>query len=197
MKTPRFLPTLFATALLMTVLMPQAAVAQEEPDMAMVMEAWTKAATPGEAHAFLARMEGEWTATVTMWMDPSGEPTVSEATSKQEMMMDGRYLHETTKGEFMGQPFHGIGFSGYNNVTEKYEGMWIDNMSTAVHRYEGEMEGDVLVYHGKYMDPVSGEWIKSRSTITMPSDDEIIAVGYETRDGVEVKVMELVYKRKT
>ncbi len=195
MKAARSLLSLFAAAVLMLALLPQTGVAQEEPDMATVMEAWTKAGTPGEAHAFLARMEGEWTATVTMWMDPSGEPTVSEARSKQEMVMDGRFLHEAVKGEFMGQPFHGMGVSGYNNVTEKYEGTWVDNMSTAVHQYEGTMEGDVLVYHGKYMDPVSGEWVKSRSTITMPSDDEIIAAGYETRDGVERKVMELVYSR--
>lgn len=195
MNAPRPLLALFAT-LLIPALLPQGGVAQEEPDMASVMEAWAKAGTPGEAHAFLARMEGNWTATVKMWMDPSGEPTVSEATSKQEMMLDGRFLHESVKGEFMGQPFHGMGLTGYNNVTGKYESMWIDNMSTAVQRYEGSLEGDVLTFHGKYLDPVSGEWIESRSTITMPSDDEMVAVGYETRGGVEQKMMELVYTRQ-
>jgi len=43
-------------------------------DEKAMMEAWTKVATPGEAHKWLETMVGTWGAKITMWMTP-GAPT--------------------------------------------------------------------------------------------------------------------------
>ncbi len=190
MKAPNSRIALVAAVVMfMPVLAARAGIAQEEPDS--LREAYRKAGAPGEAHAFLARMEGTWTSTVTVW-SKSGEPWVSEDYQEQEMVMvmDGRFLRmESVGSDFMA-------LAGYNNVTEKYESIWISNRSTAILQFEGSREGDVVVMHAQYMDTVEGEWVKIRSTFTMPSDNEIIFTEFETRDGVERKLMEIVRVRQ-
>ena len=59
------------------------------PDMTAeqkaMLEAWEKAATPGDAHKQLvAQFEGTWTTRQTMWMDPS-KPHTLIATSCQSI----------------------------------------------------------------------------------------------------------------
>jgi hypothetical protein len=197
MKAPNSRIALVAAVVMfMPVLAARRGIAQEEPDS--LREAYRKAGAPGEAHAFLARMEGTWTSTVTVWSE-SGESWVSEDYQEQEMVMvmDGRFLRMQSVGsDFMGRPVYGMALTGYNNVTEKYEGIWISNRSTAILQFEGSREGDVLVLHAQYMDMVEGEWVKIRSTFTMPSDNEIIFTEFETRDGVERKLMEIVRTRQ-
>lgn len=66
---------------------PLGASAQEQgndADRAAMMEAYEKAATPGEQHAELGRMVGNWEIEVRMYMNPTGEPMVSHGTSKTE-----------------------------------------------------------------------------------------------------------------
>ncbi|MFQ5679322.1 MAG: DUF1579 domain-containing protein [Gemmatimonadota bacterium] len=165
-------------------------------DMAAMMEAYHKAGMPGEPHAALAAMAGHWTASVKIWMDPDGEPMVSEATLQSEMVMDGRFLHDDVKSEFMGQPFRGAGLLGYDNTSGRYQAIWVDNHSTTLYSYSGTMEGNTLTMTGKYKDPVTGDWVTSRSVRTLVSPDEMVDTGYEVRDGVERKTMEIVYKRQ-
>ena len=46
--------------------------------------------------------------------------------------MGGRYLEQRFKGDIMGMPFEGIGYTGYDNVKKQYWGTWMDNMSTGM-----------------------------------------------------------------
>lgn len=165
-------------------------------DMAAMMEAYHKAGMTGEPHAALAAMAGSWKATVKMWMDPAGDPMVSEATMESEMVMDGRFLHDDVKSEFMGQPFHGSGLLGYDNTSGQYQAIWVDNHSTNLYTYTGTMEGNTLTMTGKYKDPVSGEWVTQRSVRKLVSSDEMVDTGYEVRDDADRKTMEIVYKRQ-
>jgi len=165
-------------------------------DFASTMEAYEKAGQPGAPHEALAGMAGNWTAAVTMF-DPAGTPnTLPEASVESKMIMDGRYLLEEVTGEFMGQSFAGAGVTGFNNATGKYEGVWIDNHGTAVSHYTGSMEGDALAMSGKYKDPVSGDWVKTRSVRKIISDDQMTDTAWETRGDTEVKTMEIAYTRK-
>lgn len=169
---------------------------QPGPDMAAMMEAYTKAGTPGEPHAMLGKMAGQWEGTFTMWMDPSAPPTESAFTSSAELVMGGRFLLESVEGQFMGQTFEGAGVLGYNNTTGEYEAAWIDNMGTMIYRYAGAMnDAGELVLESTYEDPATGQVVSMRSIRKMVSDDEIIESGYEIRDGVERKVMEVRSRR--
>lgn len=202
MNTTRLTRTLSTALLLFFVgtpfLVREGAAQEEAPsaEMMEMMEAWQKAGMPTEHHEALAAMAGTWETEFKMWMDPSAPPMTSTSTVESEMVMGGRFYKEEVKGDFMGQTFHGVALIGYNNLTEEFEGLWYDNMSTSLYRYTGSMDGNELELHGKFMDPMSGEWIETRSVRTIISDDEMTEVGYEIRDGQERKTMETTYKRK-
>jgi hypothetical protein len=176
-------------------------VSAQEPEptaeMASMMEAYEKAGTPGAAHEALARTAGTWTATVKMWMEPGAEPTVTEVTSVIEPVMGGRFMRETVEGEFMGQPFRGVSVVGVDNTTGEARGVWYDNHSTALYFYRGRLDeaGGELTLGGEYRDPATGERVKTRSLRTMQGDT-MVDTGWESRDGVERKSMEIVYRRQ-
>src|SRR6185369_14935429 len=96
------------------------------------MEAMMKAMTPGDAHKLLDGMAGTWDAKVTMWMAPGQEPTVSTGTSENSWVLGNREMMEKFSGTFMGMPFSGIGYTGYDNIKKQYWGTWMDSMSTGM-----------------------------------------------------------------
>ena len=191
-------PSLLAVVAVIGFILPVSAQEHEHHDEAAMMEAYEKAGTPGEHHAHLDRMVGEWDAEVRFWSSPDAEPMVMQATSKVEWVMDGRFVKETVESDFMGQPFHGLGYTGYNNVTGEYEASWMDNHSTALYRYSGEMDDEGrLVFYSESADPLTGEKVKEKGISEFVSDDEMIARSYRMVDGEEVLTMELRYTRKS
>ena len=51
------------------------------------MEAWIKAATPGEPHAWLATLAGTWRFEGTFWSAPGTEPSKSQGTAERAMLL--------------------------------------------------------------------------------------------------------------
>ena len=155
------LKAFFAGALL--VLFSVAAFAQDKPDPGaqskkMTMEeAMMKAGTPGEAHQRLADMAGSWNTKVTIWMAPGAQPMTMNGTSENKWIMGGRYLEQRFTGTFMGQPFEGLGYTGYDNVKGVYWGTWMDNMSTAVMMTTGTIDEDGKTWNftGTMADPMT------------------------------------------
>jgi hypothetical protein len=84
-----------------------------DPKMEEMMKKVEAAGTPGAAHKALEPLIGNWNAEVKMFMDPSAPPNVTKATAKNSWVMKGRFVQQEFKGEFMGKPFHGMGFTGY------------------------------------------------------------------------------------
>jgi hypothetical protein len=166
------------------------------PEEAAMMAAMEKAMTPGEPHARLAEMAGDWKLTVTSWMAPDQPPMVAEATAHRKMTMGGRVLHESVEGTMMGMPFEGEGETGYDNVTGEYWSTWIDNMSTGVTLGRGhwDEEQNALVMHSEYVDPVSHEPKKVRMVTKVKPDQEVF-VWYDVTDGDETRTMQIVYER--
>lgn len=172
----------------------------QEYDEAAVMAAYEKAITPSAAHAKLAELEGTWAMTVTMWMDPNADPVISAATSTSKMVLGGRYLFDTVEGTAMGQPFSGMGWTGYDNVAGEYVSTWIDNFGTGIFTSRGDWddEADGLVMRGSYVDPVSGQEVKVKSVSRMDGPDKQIFAWYEKRAGEAEgrKTMEIVSVRQ-
>jgi hypothetical protein len=172
----------------------------QEYDETAVMAAYEKAMTPAAPHARLAEMAGEWQLEVKFWMQPGGEPMVSTATSTRKMIMGGRYLADHVEGDAMGQPFTGMGLTGYNNVEERFEATWVDNMGTGIFTYHGEWneEENALVMHGSYVDPATGKKKEVKTISRMEGPDKEIFEQYEKSEGEEeaLKTMEIVSIRK-
>jgi hypothetical protein len=161
------------------------------------MEAMMKAGTPGPEHKKMAEMAGTFDAVVKMWGAPGMEPSTSKGVSKNTTVLGGRYLREDFTGEFMGMPFNGLGYSGYDNVTKKYFGTWIDSFSTGLMTSTGDCSGDTCTYTSTMSDPASGKQIQGTTKLHFESKDKhVMEMWGAAPDGTNFKMMEITYTRK-
>ena len=154
---------------------------------------------PGTPHKALDPLVGDWNAEVKMWMDPAAPPTTTKATAKSTWAMKGRFVQQEFNGEFMGKPFRGLSFTGYDNVKQKYNSVWIDDMSTTMMNSEGDADqaGKVLTFDGSYACPVTGEKEKAAKQIyRIISRDKHVFEMHDPTKGANTKTMEITYTRK-
>jgi hypothetical protein len=197
--------TILSTTLAACLLAAPAAFAQDaappemSAEMQAMMEAWQKSATPGPEHARLVeQFAGTWNAEQTMWMEPGTEPMVQSATAVGAGILGGRQVRMTYQGSFMGQPFEGIAHTGYDNVTGRYTSSWMDNMSTGTFNSTGSYDAATRTYTftGSMPDPMAdGAPVPIRETIRIDSGDRHVMEMFETRDGAEMRTMEIVFTR--
>ncbi len=192
--------TFAAVASLVAVVAHAADAPKPSPEQAAMMEKMTKAMTPGPQHEMLKKWAGEWNAKVTLQMDPSQPPQVEESTSTLTMLMDGRYCQEVTSGHMMGQPFNGLGITGYDNVLGKYVSTWIDNMGTGILTSTGtpDASGKVITWVGLMADPMTGK-VKTERMVTRIADDDhrtFEMYGVPPGGKKEMKMMTIEYSRK-
>ncbi|MEA2603911.1 MAG: hypothetical protein QOF89_4903 [Acidobacteriota bacterium] len=203
MKHRPTIAVLFLLALCSTVV---SAFAQDKPKPSAApamgnadMDAMMKAGTPGEPQKRLSRLAGDWTFTNTMWMAPGQPPTTSTGTMHGVVLMGGRYVEHTWKGNMMGMPFEGRGTDGYDNVAKQYVSSWVDNMGTGIMHQTGSCDdaGKVCTYTGDVWDPMSGQKSTMKSVITWMDNNTFKNEMYGPGpDGKEAKMMEIVAKRK-
>ena len=146
-----------------------------EPEMDEMMEmsfedmmgAMSKLSTPDEHHTELLKSVGTWTAHSSFVMDPAAPPTESAGSMIIESVLGGRYVVAHFNMEFMGQPFEGIGYTGYDIAHEQYIGTWADSMSTKITFLTGNYDknGD-LVMTGTATTPMGDNPMKIVSTQT-------------------------------
>jgi hypothetical protein len=164
-----------------------------------MMDAWQKFATPAEGHKALQGMVGTWDAEVTSWMTPGAPPVKSKGTSENRMVLGGRWVESKFTSEMMGQPFEGVGYTGYDNHKKKYMGTWMDNMSTAVMLSEGSMDtaGKVMTSTSTMDDFMTGksQTIKMTTTIVSP-DHHMFEMWGPGPDGKVAKQMQIDYRRR-
>ena len=163
------------------------------------MAAMEAAGKPGPQHQHLAKMAGDWTYDISLWMAPGAPPMKSNGTMHGEMMMDGRYLQEVWKGDMMGMAFEGHSTEGYDNVAKHWFGTWIDNMSTGMMTSTGSCNEamDSCTYNAEMYDPMSGQKTSSRTVITWLDANTFKNQAYTAGpDGKEFQTMEIVAKRK-
>jgi len=168
------------------------------PSQDEMMKQMMEIGTPGPEQAQLAKYVGEFTAEVSMWMDPSQPPSKSTGKLKNEMVLGGRYLMGNYEGEFMGKPFHGMSCTGYDKGKKKYFSGWIDDMSTGCMMTEGEADasGKKLTLSGECYCPQTNGMMTMRQVMTMVDDDHMKFEMYGPGpDGKEMKHMEIVYTR--
>jgi hypothetical protein len=170
-----------------------------DPKTEEMMKKAEARSTPGPAHKALDPLVGDWNAEVKMWLTPDQPPTVSKGTAKTTWDMKGRFIRQEFTGEAMGRPFQGIGYTGYDNTKEKYNSVWLDDMSTGIVTSEGDATegGKVLTFGGHYACAMTGE--KERPTkqvYRIISRDKHIFEMHDPRQGDKSKIMEITYTRK-
>lgn len=143
--------------------------ADMDPEQMMAMMA--QLGEPGEQHEELAVFVGHWDTKMEA-LTPGMEAFNSTGTATFEAVMGGRFIKQDFKGTMMGAPMHGMGISGYNRASQKYEGVWYDNMNTALYIVKGEKTDTGWVYEGEETDPMSGQTFAYRHVITMDGKDK-------------------------
>jgi hypothetical protein len=125
------------------------------PVMDPAMQAWMDAMNPGPQHEMLAGMAGSWNAELTLWMTPGAEAMQTTGTIAAEMIFDGRILREAHSGSMMGMVFEGLAFTGYDNITGEFWGVWMDNTGTGVYPSQGsyDEESGKLTLEGEWAGP--------------------------------------------
>jgi len=107
------------------------------------MQACMEAGMPGKNHAWLQKMVGTWKGTSQMWMSPEvTEPMKSECSEVITGLMDGRFIQTEMSGDMGGMPFTGRGVTGFDNVSKKFVGTWIDNCGTGIMTGTGDQSAD-------------------------------------------------------
>ena len=170
-----------------------------DPTMEEVMKKVEAACMPGSAHQALEPLVGEWNVEVKTWMTSDAPPVASKGTAKSTWTLKGRFVQQEFSGDFMGQPFHGISFTGYDNVREKYRSVWIDDMSTTMVVSEGDADDDgkVITLEGSYACAMTGEKDKAATQIyRILSRDRHVFEMHDPARGKNSKVMEITYIRK-
>jgi hypothetical protein len=98
----------------------------------------------------------------------------------------------------MGTTFEGRGLMGFDNTSGRYQASWIDSMDTAIMFMTGQYDESTktLTYTGQMDDPLKpGTKVNVRELIHITSPDSHTMEWYETRNGKEVKTMEIAYNR--
>ena len=165
-------------------------------EMAKKMEV---AAKPGAEHKALDALVGDWNTEVKLWNDPKSAPTVTKGTAKGSWVLNGRFVQEDFQGEFMGKPFKGLAFIGYDNTKKKFNNVWMDDLHTAMFTSEGNADAGnkVITVQGAYDCPITGEKNKRmKQVIRIVSNDKHVYEMYDLSQGQDVKTMEITYTRK-
>jgi hypothetical protein len=183
----------------------KAAVAARKPakggravDPEAMMEAWRKAASPGEGHRRLEPLVGTWNVRTTFTMTPGEPPQVSGGTSEHRWVLGGRYLEQRYKGTAMDMPFEGLGYTAYDNTQKKYFGAWMDSCGTGLMTSvgTGRPTDSKIDFDSETCDP-SGGRAKVLCTIRIQDrDHHTYEMWAKAPNGKRYRTMLIEYKRK-
>ncbi len=153
--------------------------------------------TPGPMHAKLEPLIGSWKMAGKYRMSSDAPWQEWEANVEREWILENHFIKETMSSEWMGQPFEGIGFIGYDNTREEFTMVWVENMSTGTFTTTGRLDGKMLVFEGENSDALTGEkntWAKS--VLDMSADPHPFKGYGKDADGNEFQSMEMTATRQ-
>ena len=158
------------------------------------MQACADAATPGPQHAKLLEEIGKWNGRNTMWHYPGAEPVTTDATCTVTSFMDGRYTKVEWAGDMPGMgPYNGFGIKGYDNLSQQYVHLWIDNLSTGLMTGTGSLapDGKTFTWNFPYICPITKKSAVFRQieTITGPKTKNLVMFGHDPKTGQEFKMI--------
>ena len=158
---------------------------------------WQAYVSPSDNHKVLDPLVGTWSHIVKWWMTPDRPPETSKGTSEIKWVLGGRYLLHAVKGTSMGQPFEGMGLTGFDNGKQTYQMIWMDTMGTGMMLGEGTYDSGTktLTDRGRFTDPMVGQR-SYRGVVTFIDDGRYSYEMYVADEtGKEFRMMEIMYTR--
>ncbi len=163
------------------------------------MAEWARISTPGDAHTHLDYFVGRWKTKTKVYMGgPGSPPEESDGQSIMKWVLGGRFIMDEHKGTMMGQPYEGIGMTGYDNYRNLYISSWCSNMGTNMLTMAGmrHPETGIFTYYGEMDEPsmnVMGRTVKYVTRI-IDADHYTFEI-IDLHAGDDYKVIELAYER--
>ena len=152
---------------------------------------------PAPEMDILKRNVGLWAAKVEINIGPGQPPEINEGMEDSELICGGLWLRESFKSTLAGEPFEGMGLTGYDPKTGKYKGVWVDSMVTAPVQTEAtyDKEKDLLTYEMDGVD-ADGKPIKMRCELKWMGEDQREWTAYmKDEAGAEFVAMKISYSR--
>jgi len=158
----------------------------EEPDLAPEVVSAIDAGKAGPEHELLAKLAGEWTVQMKMWMAPDAPPLTPTATATNEMVLGGRFLQTHSSGEmkFGGTslPVESIGMMGFDRRGGVYTSVGFDTMGTYYVTSAGprDPETGVITMSGSDHDKRTGVTQTYKFVMRIIDDDHYVIDLYFT-----------------
>ena len=171
-----------------------------DPAKQAAMEAMQRVGSPSEGHKALESFVGAWTYTAKWWMAPDAPAEVMTGTASNSLIFGGRFLKEDIRGTAEGQPpFEGLGFTGYDNIRNEYQTVWLDSMATGMMMGTGAFDAatQALTNQGSFSCPLTmATHPKFRAVWTVVDPNHTTYESYmSTPEGREFKAMDIRYTR--
>ncbi len=170
-------------------------------DPSTISEArWIESITPGEEHKMLDQLVGDWDVVQKIWMPGAPEPMTAKMEATTEWILQGKHIKESLKGEFMGQPYEGMGVTSYDKYNNRYNFFWTDTWSTTSYHSTGfaTQDGGAIEAYGQMDEPMMnmrGKTVKYILT-AVDANTHVFEIHDLHIGGENTKVMELTYTRK-
>ena len=159
-----------------------------------------QAASLSKYHKNLKSIRGKYEQTIQWWAAPGAEPKESTCLADTEWILGGRFMMQTFEGKWLDKSFEAIGILGYDKGAGQYNSVWMDTLGTKMLLSKGTLDdsGKAITMHGEYVDPVSGQTVKTRMIMQMPDrkGETSFEMYRTTSDGTEYKFLDLISKRK-
>jgi hypothetical protein len=133
-----------------------------------------------------------------MVMGPGAPAQEAKGTAEFTAVLGGRFVRQDFTGDMMGQPFHGVGYTGYDNFKGQFVSTWMDDMSTGVMTSAGaaDKDGKSVTLTGLMDEPMTGEKNKKVKQVLKIVDDNTMTFQmYDNAHGKEWVALEIDYTR--
>lgn len=170
------------------------------PDPGEAMKMMAQMSQPDDNHKLIAdALAGTWDGEQTIFFGPGVPPAESKGVMVTTAKLGGRWLLHEWTGQFMGQPFQGLGTTGYDRGKKKFIGSWTDTWNTGVGAMEGTydaasktftMVGDLP------MPSPTGQRMPAKQVLKIVSADEHLMEIISTQGGQETTITKIRYTRK-
>jgi hypothetical protein len=151
------------------------------------------AATPGEPHRMLAKLDGIWDQDFQM----PGHSSTGSVTYKT--ILGGRFVTGETKatmktgvsdGQSM-EPWEGFQILGYDNVSKQHFTTWCDTMGTGLWYANGTADatGKIITYEAPMKDATTPNGRPFKVVVNCESDDKHTIELWDSRDGKPLSKM--------